>query len=246
MSLGLEHPPGNGRRGSCLLRGAALALVLCAACQAPPLPVEQALPAPASAPVEVRRHLAFDDVVRVDVYGHPELSTGELGRRVDYEGNLDLPLLGPIPVVGLTVSAARDALQARADRFVKHATVAVTVVAYAPRFCYVMGEVQSAGAFELTQTTTALQSLALAGGLTRLADREEVVVLRTRGGELTVHAFNAQTPDAAGLFPIEPGDVVFARESGSGTFQQQILPYLQGLAQPFSATVSLFLVANRK
>jgi polysaccharide export outer membrane protein len=183
--------------------------------------------------------------VRVEVFEHPELSSGEAGRRVDYEGNLDLPLLGAVPVVGMTVSEVRDAFQARADRFVKHAAVSVSVVAYAPRLFYVMGEVKAAGAFELRRGNTALQSIAVAGGLTELADREEIVVLRTRVGELHVHSFNAQTPDAAGLFAIEPGDVVFARESGSGTFQQQILPYLQGLAQPFSATVSLFLVAKR-
>jgi protein involved in polysaccharide export with SLBB domain len=238
-------PPPDTRRGWLCAAAVALALAVLPACSAPPLAEKHVLPIPQPAPLEVRRHLAYDDVVRVEVYLHPGLSTSPEGRRIDYEGNLDLPLLGPIPLVGLTVSEARAQLEERAARFVQRPSVAVTVVAYAPRLFYVLGEVQASGAYELSGPTTALQAVARAGGLTRLADREEVVVLRERDGALAVHRFNAQTPDAAGHHPIEPGDLVFVRESGSGTFQQQILPYLQGLAPPFTAAASLFLVADR-
>jgi protein involved in polysaccharide export with SLBB domain len=247
MSSLLVPPPRDGRCARRTPRGSAVALalvVLAAACSAPPLAEEVELPAAAPAPLEVRRRLAFDDVVRVDVYEQPGLSTGPDGRRIDYEGNLDLPLLGPVFVVGLSISEARALLEERAARFVKRPSVAVTVVAYAPRLFYVLGEVQASGAYEISAPTTALQAVARAGGLTRLADREEVVVLRARDGKLSVHRFDAATPGADGHYAIEPGDLIFVRESGAGTFQQQIMPYLQGLAPPFTAAASLFLVAD--
>ena len=193
MSSASQDPPRVGRSspglaGRGLLLALALVLVALAGCKAPPLAEEQEIPEAMPAAPDVRLRLAFDDVVRVEVFEHPELSSGELGRRIDYEGNLDLPLLGPTPLVGLTVSEARETLEARAASFVKHANVAVTVVSYAPRLFYVMGEVKAAGSFELRRPVNALQSLALAGGMTDLADREEVVVLRTVAGRLTVKA----------------------------------------------------------
>jgi len=228
-----------------LLRLAAfLHLAAAAACSAPPLAEPTTLPAERPIPHEVRTRLACNDVLRVDVYGHPELSTGELGRRIDFDGNVDLPLLGPVEVQNHTVNEARELLRARAEAYVKNASVAVNVVEYAPRLFYVLGEVTTGGAYELDGPTTALQALARAGGLTRLADREEIVLLRVRDDQLAVHRFGAETPGPAGLFPVEAGDLVFVRESGAGTFQQQIMPYLQGIAPPFTAVASMFLVVD--
>ena len=85
------------------------------------------------------------DLVRVDIHPRPELSTGEFGRRIDYDGNLDLPLLGATAVAGLTVSEARAALQARADRFLRNATVSISVIEFAPRLFYILGEVARGG-----------------------------------------------------------------------------------------------------
>ncbi|MEM7310978.1 MAG: polysaccharide biosynthesis/export family protein [Planctomycetota bacterium] len=226
------------------LAGPALLAWLLASCSAAPPVEEETLDVPLQPPIEVRKRLTYDDVLRVDVYPHGELSTGELGRRVDYDGHLDLPLLGPVDVVGLTVDEARVALQARADRFVKNASVAVSVVEYAPRVYYVLGEVETTGPFNMTRPLNALQALSRAGGLTPRADAEEVVLMRVRDDRLTVHRFDARTPDSRGLLAVEPGDLVFVRESGSGTFQRQLMPYLQGLAPPFSAAASLFLVAD--
>jgi len=238
----LRHPrPSLGTALALLLN---LLTGLTAACSAPPLAEEALLPPERPLPHEVRKHLACDDVLRVDVFMHPELSTGELGRRIDFDGNLDLPLLGPVPLVGLTVNEARDALRARAEVYVKDAAVAVNVVEYAKRLFYVLGEVEETGAYELDAPTTALQALARAGGLTRVADDDEVVLLRVQGDRLLVHRFGAGTPDAAGLMPVEAGDLLFVRESGAGTFQEQIMPYLQGLAPPFTAAASMFLVVD--
>jgi protein involved in polysaccharide export with SLBB domain len=221
-----------------------LCLALALGCSAPPLAEPAALAPDRPVPSEVRQRLVPDDVVLVQVYGHPELSTGELGRRVDYDGNLDLPLVGALPVVGRTVSEARALVQEALLRYVKEASVSIAVVEYAPRLFHVLGEVATSGAYELRGPTTALQALTKAGGLTRLADRDEIVLLRVVADELEVHSFSASTPDPRGLFPVQPGDLLFVRESGSGTFQQAMLPYLQGLAPPFAAAASLFLVAD--
>ena len=39
--------------------------------------------------------------------------------------------------------------------------------------------------------------------------------------------------------------MIFVRQSGAGTFRDQILPYIQGIAPPIAAIASLILVYDR-
>jgi polysaccharide export outer membrane protein len=50
------------------------------------------------------------------------------------------------------------------------------------RKIFIMGEVQSSGVYDLVQPTRLLQALAMAGGLTDFAKKDQVVVLREEGG----------------------------------------------------------------
>jgi len=59
-----------------------------------------------------------------------------------------------------------------------------------------------------------------------------------------VHVFDAATPDAGGLVAVRPDDFVFVRQSGAGSFREQILPYLQGVQPVLNSLVNLGLVAN--
>lgn len=214
------------------------------ACTAPPLAEGGALDASHPPAPEVRRHLTYDDVLRIEVLGHPELSSGEPGRRVDHDGNVDLPLLGPVRVVGLTVEEARAALHGRAAEFLREPSIAVSVQSYAPRLFHVLGEVNQSGSYSLDRPTTALTALGRAGGLTQDADGEEVTLLRIEDDELVVRVFNAATPGPDGLLPIRPDDLVFVRADGTGTFRQQILPYIEGLSGPLAVAVSALAFSN--
>ena len=229
--------------GRMLRRAASLFVLVAAGCSAAPPAQPGLIPsAPAST---LRERLASDDILNVTVYGHLDLSSGRPGSRVDHDGNIDLPLIGPVQVVGLTVSEARDAIAARAARYVSEPRVSVSVLQYAPRMVYVLGTVRVSGGFELARPMTALQALSLGGGFASGADHEEIALLRRRGDELEVSFFNAATPGVDGMVAVEPGDVLFVRRSGAGSFREQILPYLQGLGGPLAALGSLILIADR-
>jgi polysaccharide export outer membrane protein len=60
--------------------------------------------------------LGPNDVVKVGIYGQPDLGT--VGTRVDMEGNLSLPLVGAVKVAGLSTREAREAIAAAHTRFV--------------------------------------------------------------------------------------------------------------------------------
>jgi hypothetical protein len=44
---------------------------------------------------------------------------------------------------------------------------------------------------------------------------------------------------------VHPGDLLFARLSGAGTFRDQLLPIVQTLVPPITGLASLIVVADR-
>ncbi|MEW6072730.1 MAG: polysaccharide biosynthesis/export family protein [Planctomycetota bacterium] len=236
--------PRSRGRTACHVLLAVLAALAGACAAAPPArsaPIPPSLPLPGDA----RAVLDEGDILSVVIHGHPDLSSGELGLRVDPAGEVDLPLLGPVAVAGLSIVGAREAIQTRAARYVRSPAVAVSVLEYAPRPFYVLGAVRAGGRMPLEEPLTALAALSMAGGFDEGADLERVALLRVAGGELVVHFFDAATPGVDGLVGVAPGDLLFVRRSGARTFREEIEPYLQGFSAPLHTLATLVLVTDR-
>jgi len=136
---------------------------------AQPSATQQAPPAD-SMPLAVRP----GDVVRVTVWGHPELS-GEFP--IDENYNLLFPLIGPINVRPLSVVQLRERLNTDLSQLFQRPFIAVT-----PLFrVAVLGEVLKPGLYSADPTLTVFDMLALAGGPTRDANQKKLQLLR--GGE---------------------------------------------------------------
>ncbi len=239
-----------GRSGRCPFRAALLlscvALAGCRWAKAPPLPestVDRATVAEASAAPFVLGPL---DRVRVQVFAHAESSTPEGGVLLDDEGKLDLPLVGPIPLGGLTLDEARERIRTELARFLKDPEVTVALLQAASRSFYLFGEVERTGAYPLDRPLTALQALSLGGGFRPGADREKVALLRgSREHGLEVYFFDGATPGADGLVAVRPDDFLFVRLSGAGTFRDQILPIVQTLVPPITALATVGILVDR-
>lgn len=100
---------------------------------------------------------------------------------VDEEGNVAFPVVGKIKVAGLTIFQAQDTLQAMADRyFTESIKVKVRLVNF--RFS-VLGEVNREGQVtSFNNRVTLTEAVAMAGGLSELADRSNVKVIRMKNG----------------------------------------------------------------
>ncbi len=189
------------------------------------------------------------DLVRVTVFGHPELSTpivaNPSGTRVDPEGNLSLPLIGSVVVKDLSVGAARTAVEAAFERYVKEPHVDLSVVEFSARRFYLFGEVMAPGSYVLDRPLDLYQALSYGKGFTPAARREEVVLLRGRPGNLEVHVFDGETPSADALVVVQPDDFVFVRRSGAGRFSHEALPILQGIGSALGSVATLLLVEDQ-
>ncbi len=98
--------------------------------------------------------------------------------RVTPEGTIQLPALGSVPAQGLSISELRRETNIRYARLVDGLEVTPILVQRAPRFIYVVGEVQKSGRYTLEAPTTAVQAIALAGGWNTGAYLDQIVVFR--------------------------------------------------------------------
>ena len=104
------------------------------------------------------------------------------GYTIDKEGQIDLPLLGKIDVLGLTVTQAKELVRQKLDNYFKEANVDVKLMSYRVT---VLGEVGSNGVIlNYQDQVTIFDVLAKAGNITDLGDRTNVLVMRPTQGEM--------------------------------------------------------------
>jgi polysaccharide export outer membrane protein len=120
-------------------------------------------------------------MLHVHVFEAPEL---EQNVQVDDKGNLPLIVGGSVPVKGLSPEQAARSIRDRLmlGQFVLNPHVSVTIDKYATQNVTVMGQVRVPGTYFVATPRTALDVLALAGGLGEGADRH-ITIERGRTGE---------------------------------------------------------------
>ena len=98
--------------------------------------------------------------------------------RVTPEGTVSLPGIGSVQAQGMTLTELQTELNECYRQLVEGIQVIPALVQRAPRFVFVMGEVNSPGRYELTGPTTVLQSLSMAGSWRVGANLRQIVVFR--------------------------------------------------------------------
>ncbi len=103
------------------------------------------------------------DLLEIKVFEVPELN---IERRVSDEGTINLPLIGDVPVMGLTDGELADRLKALLEsRYVQRASVSVFVKEFRSRPITVMGAVRNPGNLAFSGRWTLLEAISAAGGL---------------------------------------------------------------------------------
>lgn len=150
-----------------------------------------------------------DDVLDVSYWGEKELSAQVTVRP---DGFVSLPLLEDIPALGATPAELADRIRRRAGALLEDPHVTVTVKQINSRKVYITGEVSRPGVYALAGTTTVLQLIAQAGGLTEYADRQRISVIRTGPEGSQTFRFNykraARLEGLSENIALVPGDTV--------------------------------------
>jgi polysaccharide export outer membrane protein len=84
---------------------------------------------------------------------------------IDLSGSIHLPMIGQIPVSGLTVEQVGSEIAKRLETYVKHPDVSVSVSEFRSQPVSVIGAVKTPGVLQVQGQKTLLEMLSLAGGL---------------------------------------------------------------------------------
>jgi polysaccharide biosynthesis/export protein len=177
---------------------------------APPLP----LPSPSAGVLDYQ--IGPGDVLQITVFGNEDLSRTPT---VQPSGHIAMPLLGDVPVTGLTVPEVQRKLTTLlAKDFLVNPQVEVRVKDYQSQFVSVVGEVNNAGRKSLRGHTRLFDVLIEAGGFTPRASGE-VVITRREGtfndGTTSLRVqFSGASPSPRDIvnleIPLRNGDLIRA------------------------------------
>lgn len=170
--------------------------------------------------------IGSQDVLELAVYQLPELS-GQF--RVNSQGMVSLPLLGPIQAAGKAVPELEAEIgEMLAKDYLQNPQVSLFVREFTSQSITVEGAVSRPGIYALKGQTSLLQAIVIAGGLTESANPRGIIVFRQVGGERLAAVFdirdirggNAEDPQIYG------NDLVIVDESGSKSAWRDLLKAL--------------------
>ena len=145
--------------------------------------------------------LGSGDRLRVEVYNEPDLSGDFV---VNGQGGIALPLIGQVVVGGKTLSEAEAIIAEKyAADYVINPRVTLEVLNYRPFF--IVGEVNKPGSYPFIAGMTVLNAVALAGGYTYRADKDDIRVRRANEPSTPERRVDENAS-------VLPGDVIRVKE----------------------------------
>jgi polysaccharide export outer membrane protein len=156
------------------------------------------------------------DLLKITVWGQDDLSKEY---PVDPDGYVSFPLIGRVKATGLTPTAFAGELRTRLEKdYFVNPQVLVSVKEYLSQKVHVSGEADKPGVFYLSGPTTVRDILSRAGGLSKAAGSQVVLVraesLREAAGKspeagtLRLNVARVLAGDPAENLPVRDGDTL--------------------------------------
>lgn len=202
-----------------------------------PPPEATAAAGPVVATIDTDYRIGTNDLLEVEVFDVEELKRTV---RVNASGQVSLPLIGLVPVAGLSPAEAESVIALRyGDKYLQDPQVSIFIKEFTSQRITVDGAVARPGIYPLTGQITLLRALAMAGGGGSLADLEEVMLFRLgpEGQALTekhdvLKIRTGEAPD-----PLLQGDdvVVVNRNGARAALRDSLFSDIIGTLNPFSS-----------
>lgn len=164
------------------------------------------------------------DVLDIVVFQVDDLS---VTREVNARGEISVPLLGTVPVAGKSALEIEDQLEALYGvDLLRDPQISVEIAEYVSQQVTLIGELRKPGMYPLRGHTTLLEAMAMAGGVSRIADRESIIIFRTEDDE-QVYGYLVNLDEVMAGAKEDPeirgSDRIVVPESGSASFMRSIM-----------------------
>lgn len=131
--------------------------------------------------------LGPEDVLEISVWKDESLTRKVLVRP---DGKISFPLIGDIHAQGRTVEELRQAMGNKMNAFVPDAPISVMLVLVGSPKVYVVGKVAKPGLYMMGRTLRVMQVLAMAGGVTPFANKDDILIIRQENGRQKTFKFD--------------------------------------------------------
>ncbi|OZV68542.1 polysaccharide biosynthesis/export family protein [Winogradskyella aurantia] len=165
---------------------------------------------------------------------------------IDYEGDIDFPVLGKIKVAGLTRPELTELLTKRISEYVKDPIVNVRLSNFT---ITIIGEVNRPGSFTIQdERITILEALGLASDLTIFGERKDVLVIREVDGEKKFAKVDLRSINTINspVYYLQQNDVIYVAPNNarvrSSTFNQNNLVLISAIST--LSTIAALILAN--
>lgn len=165
--------------------------------------------------------ISANDIVEVTVYGELDLS---VTARVATDGTMSYPLLGNISAAGFTVrELEKNITDLLASDYLVSPQISVFVKEYAK--ISILGQVRNPGSYQMKESLTLTQAVALAGGFDDTADTSMVKIIRGKDEKKETlkidvdQVLTKESPDVE----IRPNDTIIVEEYGRISIMGQVL-----------------------
>lgn len=166
---------------------------------------------------------------------------------VDYDGNIDFPVLGKIKVAGLTRTEVTTLLTERIKEYANDPIVNVRLVNFTVT---ILGEVSRPGTFTIQdERVTLLEAIGMANDLTIYGKRNNVLLIREVDGIKKFAKIDLTTINAVNspLYYLQQNDVIYVEPNNarirSSTYNQNNGVLISAIGT-LTTIIAVFLVRN--
>lgn len=163
------------------------------------------------------------DSIEISVLGNAELTKTATVRP---DGVITYDLIGTVPVAGKTVSQAEKYIEEKLAEYVKDAKVSIQVTSFTSKNIYVFGRVNSQGPQPFTGKNTVLDVISKAGGVSRGASIQNILVVRQDPVNPRIIPVNFKALATKGLatedLRLKPNDIVLVTPNIFGRTEEVV------------------------
>lgn len=163
-----------------------------------------------------------------------------LSYAVKPNGTVDIPYLGEVEIVGLTLHEVKEELVVLLEEYVTDPAITVKLV---NNFISILGEVRAPGLYPIYKDQLNIfQALSMAGDINEYGNRYEVSILRRVGETAVVKEFDLTDKKILNseFYYVMPNDVIYAKPMKGKFFAMNQFPF----ALILTSVTTFILVAN--